>query len=621
MSMVLQFLIKKHQDVLDVPQPILQQDLKSFLGLVNYFRDHVRNHSELVQPLHHMISPYKPRNKLKWDDNLLKIFYDVQERVNTAPPLYFLDYNAPVYLHTDASNFGIGSYLFQEKDGKELPIAFISKTLNPTEIKWSTTEKECYAIFYSLVKLEYLLRDIKFTLRTDHRNLTFLNDSFQPKVKRWKLAIQHFNFDIEHIPGEKNVCADALSRLIKIPHQHMFNKWDHDDESNREHNTEHMFLITEESLHDIAYFRLENDTYKKLAKVHNSTIGHLGVEKMLTKLKRGGEGWKGMRIDCKKFIYQCSCCQKMSALKYPIHVHPYTKASYTPMDRIAIDTIGPLPVDALGNKYIITIIDCFSRIVELVPAQDTTAITAANAILQWICRYGIPSQIVSDNGTQYSNELVTKLCQLFEIDQSLIQAYSHEENAIVERANKEVGRHLRAIVHDRKILDDWSPMLPLVQRIMNSQIHESIGVSPLQLMYGNSLDMDRLLVMPTAQVQEELDAVNQLNDLRYADWTKKLISQQSNLLKVAMETQLDSDLYHIQRHTNLNKDEITEFPINSYVLQRYEADGHRQPNKLKTPLRGPHKVIGKHTRNDGPDVYTVQNLTNNKLEDFKVNNL
>ena len=46
----------------------------------------------------------------------------------------------------------------------------------------------------------------------------------------------------------------------------MFNKWDHDDESNREHNTEHMFLITEESLHDIAYFRLENDTYKKTCK-------------------------------------------------------------------------------------------------------------------------------------------------------------------------------------------------------------------------------------------------------------------------------------------------------------------------------------------------------------------
>ena len=80
--------------------------------------------------------------------------------------------------------------------------AFISKALNTTEIKWSTPEKECYAIFFALVKLEYLLRDIFFTLRTDHRNLTFLNESFQQKVKRWKLAIMHFNFNIEHIPGK-----------------------------------------------------------------------------------------------------------------------------------------------------------------------------------------------------------------------------------------------------------------------------------------------------------------------------------------------------------------------------------------------------------------------------------
>ena len=121
------------------------------------------------------------------------------------------------------------------------------------------------------------------------------------------------------------------------------------------------------------------------------------------------------------------------------------------MDRIAIDTIEPLPEDGLGNKYIITIIDAFSRLVELIPTKDTGAETAANAVLQWICRYGIPSQIVSDNGTQYANELITTLCHLFK-NHKLIQAYSYEENAIVERANKEIGRHLSAIVLDRKII-------------------------------------------------------------------------------------------------------------------------------------------------------------------------
>ena len=96
----------------------------------------------------------------------------------------------------------------------------------------------------------------------------------------------------------------------------------------------------------------------------------------------------------------------MLAIKYPIHIHPFTRAAYSPMNRRAIDTIGPHPEDMFGNKYIITIIDSFSRLVELSPAKDTTAIAAANAVIQWICRYGIPSQIVCDNGTQYANEII-----------------------------------------------------------------------------------------------------------------------------------------------------------------------------------------------------------------------
>ena len=598
---------EKRDYVLDVPIPQIQKALKSFLGLVSYFRNHLKDHSTIVQPLQQMITPYVPAKKLKWNPQLIELFYQVQKSVNEAPSLFFLDYDAPVYLHTDASDFGIGAYLFQIKDNKELPVSFISKSLNKTEIKWSVPEKECYAIFFAVVKLEYLLRDIHFTLRTDHRNLTFLNDSFQSKVKRWKLAIQHFNFDIEHIPGKENIVADSLSRLVKIPKAF-------------KEEEEPLFVIGEETLKDVAYFRLEDKIYKRLDKVHNSTIGHLGVDKMLMKLKKNNIQWKGMRMDCKKFIFQCACCQKMTALKYPIHIHPFTRASYSPMDIIALDTIGPLPEDTLGNKYIITIIDCFSRIVELVPIKDTTAIPAANALIQWICRYGIPSQIVSDNGTQYSNELIKTISQLFNIDQHLIQAYSHEENAIVERANKEVGRHIRAIVQDKRILDTWSPMLPLVQRIINSQVHSSIGVSPIQLMFGNAIDLDRFLISDDS-VEDQINIVKSMNNQRYIDWADTMILKQHTLMDVALSTQLDNDIYHIQSNIKQDHNELTEFPINSYVLQRYENEDGKPPHKLNTPLRGPHKVVGRYTRTDGPDVYTVQNLSTNKLEDFKVNDL
>ena len=199
----------------------------------------------MVQPLHKLIVDYKPRNKIRWTKALEEVFYQVQASVNDAPPLYFLNYNAPVFLHTDASDFGIGANLYQVKDNKEVPIAFISKALTTTEVKWSTPEKECYAIFYALVKLEYLLRDIHFTLRTDHRNLTFLNESFQQKVKRWKLAIMHFNFDIEHIPGKQNVVADALSRLMRIPIPFQL-----DTEEDEE--VDHVYVISEEVLRDVA---------------------------------------------------------------------------------------------------------------------------------------------------------------------------------------------------------------------------------------------------------------------------------------------------------------------------------------------------------------------------------
>ena len=297
----------KRQDVLDVPLPVTQHDLKSFLGLVSYYRDHLRNHSTVVHPLHKLILDYKPRNKIHWTEEFTKLFYTVQESVNKAPPLHFLDYNAPVYLHTDASDYGIGANLFQVRDNIELPIAFISKSLNITEVKWCTPEKECYAIFYSLVKLEYLLRDIKFTLRTDHRNLTFLNESFQQKVKRWKMAIMHFNFNIEHIPGKDNIVADALSRLIKIPDSHR-------NRSNIDviRDNEYISAISKDILRDVEYFRLDNATFEKLSKVHSTEEGHVGVERMLSRLNRVGEKWKQMRMDCKK---KNPCCQKMSNIK------------------------------------------------------------------------------------------------------------------------------------------------------------------------------------------------------------------------------------------------------------------------------------------------------------------
>ena len=94
-----------------------------------------------------------------------------------------------IYLLTDARDYGIGGYLYHLVDGKELPIAFINKSLTGAQLRWITIQKEAYAFFYSITHLSYLLRDRMFHLKTEHKNLTFIGDSANAMVVRWKLAL------------------------------------------------------------------------------------------------------------------------------------------------------------------------------------------------------------------------------------------------------------------------------------------------------------------------------------------------------------------------------------------------------------------------------------------------
>jgi RNase H-like domain found in reverse transcriptase len=87
--------------------------------------------------------------------------------------MHFINDTDPIYLHTDASDFGIGGYLFQLIDGKEVPVAFVSKSLTTVQLKWAVIQKEAYAIYCCCIFLKTLLRDRVFTIRTDHKNLLF----------------------------------------------------------------------------------------------------------------------------------------------------------------------------------------------------------------------------------------------------------------------------------------------------------------------------------------------------------------------------------------------------------------------------------------------------------------
>jgi len=558
----LSFDANRVDNVLNFPKPNTQQELKSFLGFVTYFHEHIKNYSIIVAPLHNMLHGYNKKIKriLTWDETTNTALYEITDAIRCCPTLFFIDATSPIFLYTDASDFGIGAYLYQIRDGKECPIQFISKAFKREQLRWDTPEKEAYAIFYALKKLEHLLRDVHFTLKTDHKNLTFLHKTHTGKVERWKMAIQEYDFDMEFIPGQYNIVADILSRIPRLspndPIIHELNLLEHD----------HV---------------IPQDKYKLISKVHNTAVGHHGVDRTINKLQANypneTKDWQCLRENVKNFIRQCPCCQKMSQLKIPIHAAHFTTATYSIMERVSVDVCGPFPTDDYGNTDILVLIDNFTRYLEIFPMPDKSAKSIAKCLLQWVGRYSAPSQLLSDNGKEFVNEIIKEFTDLIGTEQIFTLAYSKQENAIAERALKEVQRHLRAILFHKNVHYDWSIFLPLVQRILNTEVHSSTGVSPAQLVFGNSIDLDRGLFQPK-HISEEKEA-------SLSDWTAKLLNYQSRALTIARQTQSAKDDRHLAAAPDT---QLTEYPDNSYVLVEYID---KPPSKLHPRLQGPYRVI------------------------------
>jgi len=204
---------------------------------------------------------------------------------------------------------------------------------------------------------------------------------------RWKLMIQEYDFDIEHVAGEENVVADAFSRLVAMPQDP---------------------AIDELLAHAHVLKNVPAEKHDLIGKFHNTNVGHFGIEATVRRLQEAGHSttkWPEMKEHVFSFVKKCPCCQKMSVLKQPIEHHPFVIASYEPMQKVAVDTIGPLEKDAHGNTHVCVITDCFSRFTMLIPTRDASALSAARALLQWFGLFGAPAELLSDMGTQFINTI------------------------------------------------------------------------------------------------------------------------------------------------------------------------------------------------------------------------
>jgi hypothetical protein len=591
--------------IMDIPKPETQKALKMFMGVVGYVRDSIRDFAKIAAPLNFMLHGYTKararRSKLEWCAETNNAFDTLKLAVHDCPLLWFIDDTSPIILYTDASDYGIGAYLCQVIDGLERPIAFISKTLVGAQKDWDTGQKEGFAIFYALNKWEYLLRDRKFLVRTDHDNLTMLKQEqgHLKKVRRWFTVFQSYDIDYEHWPGEDNIVADGWSRLCFM------------DACEQEHLSPLDDPCIDEDYPEevVSEHKIPRKLWNTIKTCHNSMVGHCGIERTVQKVLASEHSWPHLRDHVKKFIQRCPCCQKMSVLKIPIHTHPFTLSKYQLGECVYIDYIEKLLPDEAGNDHIIVMIDAFSRWVELYPVKGNTSENTAQALLKYFARFGRVStmQLVSDNGQTLVANIIKEVAVLMGLNHTTTMAYSKEENAMVERVNKEVVRHLKNMIFDKDVLKKWSVYLPLVQRIINVSKHSAIGVSPAQILHGDTIDLS--IGFLTERLKSDRDHSN------LSRWTSEMLTAQSKIVEYAKAKLSAKDLQHIEERT---PNEYTSFIMNSLVLVEHRHNSLRKgpKSKLLPFLKGPMKIIG-----ISGDKYTVECLVTNTPADYHISQL
>ena len=231
---------------------------------------------------------------------------------------------------------------------------------------------------------------------------------------------------------------------------------------------------------------------------HDSLFaGHMGVRRTLDRVRRGFY-WYGIQRDVKLHVRACPTC---AATKMPYRKYRAAMANFrvgAPLDRLGIDIMGPLPTTTRGNRYLFVICDYFTRWVEAFPLPDQKAETVAQVLVhEFICRFGAPLEIHSDQGRNFESSLFQEVCRLLRVRKTRSTPYHPSSNGLVERFNRTLASLLRSYIEEHQ--EEWDVQVPILTCAYRSTSHPSTGFTPNYLMLGREVMTPVDLTFPTYQ--------------------------------------------------------------------------------------------------------------------------
>ena len=551
--------LAKTQVIKNFKNPTTVKEIRQFLGLCSFFRRTIPDFATKAQPLTKLTRKDSEWKEGQLPDEARQSFEKLKLELISRPCLTPPDFSKEFILTVDASTNGLGAILSQKGDDSlEHPIAYGSRALSETEKKYASFRLEYLALLWGCKHFKPYLLGKRFQVRTDHKPLLSFNKEKGSVYDRYLLELSEFDFEMVYLPGEK-MPADVLSRQMEeissfknqinmslsqikqLQTQDKFLKalaiylkyksWPQNEAlqafiKNNTGATINNGLLYMEN----AIFAPKGLQMNLIRLAHDVPIaGHFSTERTLARLKAWH--WATKSQDVEVYCRSCPIClQTNKGPEKKAELMPYPLAKHF-NERVHIDLLGPLPNNN-GYKYILVMIDAYSRFIQLAPATSKEMEHISQLFYShWISVFGSCEKIVSDNGKEFSNSLFKIMAETFGISQYFTSAYHPQANGMAERAVRLIVTYLRKYLDNS---NDWIGHLSNMQIAFNTTTKRPTQYTPHEAVFGYPPNI------PLLQEQGPNYAGNVQLELRrnLAKMQKQILDHQPSYFR-AMKDQYD----------------------------------------------------------------------------------